>query len=162
MQKRHYGDGSEENADDDCPCKRNYHGPRQKKEEELAEVFGIGNFLNMRVQKMSSGMRQKVSLARTMVHDPPMLILDEPTTGLDVITLKHVISFILRNKAEGKCILFSSHTMSEVEAVCDEVIFMHKGSIIAKGTREHLLATYRKTALEEVFLYLIRGNGEIL
>ncbi len=103
----------------------------QKRLENIFMIFDMKNFRDRRVDKLSSGMKQKVSLARTIIHDPEVLILDEPTLGLDVITSKNIIQFIRRAKEENKCVLFSTHIMHEAEKLCDEIAIIHRGKILA-------------------------------
>ncbi len=130
--------------------------------EELSQIFGMCDFLDRRVQKLSNGMKQKVSLARTVIHDPRVLILDEPTLGLDIITTRSIINFINNNKKQGKCILFSTHTMYEAETICDEIAIIHQGKIIAQGTIPQLLIQHNKKNLEEVFMSLVQDENELL
>jgi sodium transport system ATP-binding protein len=105
--------------------------------------------------KMSTGMKQKVSIARTIVHDPPVLIFDEPTSGLDVLVARAVLKAIEILRDQGKCIIFSTHIMREVEKLCDRVAIIHKGRILATGTLEGLEAEYGEPDMEELFFDLI-------
>src|SRR5438105_13226797 len=102
--------------------------------EEVFTTLQMNDFRDMLGAKMSTGMRQKVSIARAIVHDPPVLIFDEPTAGLDVLVARAVLQSIERLKALGKCILFSTHIMREVEKLCDHVAIISKGRILACGT----------------------------
>ena len=104
-------------------------------------------------------MKQKVSIARAIVHDPPVLILDEPTTGLDVLASRHLVDFILGSRDAGKCVLFSTHVMSEAERLCDEIAILHRGRIVARGTIGDLRLRTGKTMVEDVFLALL-AEGE--
>jgi sodium transport system ATP-binding protein len=131
----------------------------QKRSEEIFKFFDMDWFKDQRVDKLSSGMKQKVSLARTIVHDPKVLILDEPTLGLDVITSRNIIQFIRRAKEENKCILFSTHIMHEAEKLCDEIAIIHKGKILAVDTLEELRNKAGLKDLDEVFVKLI-GSGD--
>jgi sodium transport system ATP-binding protein len=117
--------------------------------DALVERFGIAEYQGARVEKLSSGMKQKVSIARTVAHDPPVLIFDEPTVGLDVISAIEMQKVIRQLREDGKAILFSTHIMSEAEKLCDRIAIIHKGVILAQGS----LAELRKQTgvdLEEV------------
>ena len=122
---------------------------------ELSNIFGIDQFADTRIDKLSTGMRQKVAIARTVVHQPPVLILDEPTSGLDVPTAHVVERFILDSKAAGTCILLSTHVMEEAEYLCDRIGVIHEGRIQALGTMEELRERTGKHRLREIFLDLL-------
>lgn len=132
----------------------------QKRSDEIFKLFDMDWFKDQRVDKLSSGMKQKVSLARTIVHDPEVLILDEPTLGLDVITSRNIIQFIRRAKEENKCVLFSTHIMHEAEKLCDEIAIIHKGKILAEGTLEELRNKAGLKDLDEVFVKFIEKEDE--
>jgi sodium transport system ATP-binding protein len=100
-------------------------------------------------------MRQKVSIARAIVHDPPVLILDEPTTGLDVLASRHIVDFIHESRRQGKCVLFSTHIMSEAERLCDTIAILHRGRLVARGTVEELRQRTGQRLVEDVFLALL-------
>jgi sodium transport system ATP-binding protein len=100
-------------------------------------------------------MRQKVSLARTIVHDPPVLIFDEPTTSLDVLVARTVTDFIADCRARGKTVILSTHIMSEVEKLCDEVAVVHHGRVLAQGTLGETKAQAGAATIEEAFFRLI-------
>jgi len=105
--------------------------------------------------KMSTGMRQKVSIARAIVHDPPVLIFDEATNGLDVMVARSLLKTVRELREHGKCIVFSTHIMREVEKICDHIAIMHRGQILAAGTLTELCEREHETELEEVFFKLI-------
>ena len=105
--------------------------------------------------KMSTGMKQKVSIARTIVHDPPVLIFDEPTSGLDVLVARAVLQTIQTLRDQGKCIIYSTHIMREVEKLCDRVAIIHRGQILAAGTIRELEETSGESDMEEMFFDLI-------
>ncbi|MGD2067276.1 MAG: ABC transporter ATP-binding protein [Gemmatimonadota bacterium] len=123
--------------------------------DELVQRFGITEYENARVEKLSSGMKQKVSIARTIVHDPPVLIFDEPTVGLDVINALEMVKVIGRLRDEGKSIIFSTHIMSEAEKLCDRIAIIHRGRILAIGTLEQHRAATGKHYLEDIFVHLV-------
>src|SRR6202011_6005822 len=101
--------------------------------------------------RMSTGMRQEVSIARAIIHDPPVLIFDEPTAGLDVLVARVVLQNIERLRAAGKCILYSTHIMREVEKLCDRVAIISRGRILADGTLSELRRRHGQEDLEELF-----------
>jgi sodium transport system ATP-binding protein len=101
---------------------------------EVQTSFGLGDFLDKRVGKMSTGMKQRLSLARVVLHDPPVLIFDEPTSGLDVMGTREVIRIVQDLKAKGRTIIFSTHIMTDAERVCDEIAIIERGEILAQGT----------------------------
>jgi sodium transport system ATP-binding protein len=113
------------------------------------------DFPNKRCGALSTGMKQRVSIARAIVHDPPILILDEPTTGLDVLASKDIVEFIKRSRDAGKCVIFSTHIMSEAERLCDDVAIIHRGRIVAAGTVDQLRRETGETKVEDVFLAVL-------
>src|SRR5438105_12799937 len=124
----------------------------------MENVFGVlkmNDFRDTLGAKMSTGMRQKVSIARALVHDPPVLIFDEPTAGLDVLVARSVLQSIEQLRALGKCILFSTHIMREVERLCDRVAIVSRGRIQACGTLAELRDRYGEQDLEELFFRLV-------
>ncbi len=131
-----------------------------KKEAEdsinyLGEELKLKEFIDRRVGKLSRGMKQKVSIARSIVHKPNVMLFDEPSTGLDVTAAKSVHDFILECKAQGKSIIFSSHSMSEVQKLCDRIIVIHKGSILDEGTIGYFKDKYGSEDMEEIFIKLV-------
>ncbi|SFI48691.1 ATP-binding cassette domain-containing protein [Planctomicrobium piriforme] len=138
---------------------RLYGIPEEQLQSRLTEIFQtlqMNDFRDVLGSKMSTGMKQKVSIARTIVHDPPVLIFDEPTSGLDVLVARAVLETIASLKAKGKCIIFSTHIMREVEKLCDRVAIIHRGRILAMGTVEELTRAHGQPDIEEVFFKLIR------
>jgi sodium transport system ATP-binding protein len=123
--------------------------------EEVFATLQMNSFRDVLGAKMSTGMRQKVSIARAIIHDPPVLIFDEPTAGLDVLVGRAVMQNIDRLRALGKCILFSTHIMREVERLCDRVAILSRGQIQACGTLPELRARYGQEDLEELFFTLV-------
>ncbi len=121
---------------------------------QLSGVFGMQDFLNRRASKLSKGMKQKVAFARSVIHSPDIMLFDEPTSGLDVSAAREVQEFILNCKAEGKTIIFSSHTMSEVDKLCDRIGIIHKGKLVETGAVESIKEKYGDEDLEEIFVRL--------
>jgi sodium transport system ATP-binding protein len=133
-------------------------------EKKMAEIFhnlDMEDFQEVRVHKLSTGMKQKLSIARCIIHDPPILILDEPTLGLDIITARTVIGYVKRFREQGKCIIYSTHLMREAERLCDVIAIIHQGNLIAQGTLEELKKNSSSEDLEEIFFELIT-QGENL
>ena len=110
--------------------------------------------------KMSTGMKQKVSIARAIVHDPPVLIFDEATAGLDVLVARALLTTVAQLRDQGKCILFSTHIMREAERLCDRLAILHRGHILAEGTLGELRERYGEQDLEELFFGLISKHDE--
>lgn len=127
----------------------------QSRLEELFTTLQMQDFRDTLGSKMSTGMRQKVSIARTIIHDPPVMIFDEPTSGLDVLVARALLTTIASLKDQGKCIVFSTHIMREVEKLCDRVAIIHHGRILALGSVPELQARYGQTDVEELFFELI-------
>src|SRR4051812_23062678 len=123
--------------------------------EEVFALLQMNDFRDVLGAKMSTGMRQKVSIARAIVHDPPVMIFDEPTLGLDVLVARNVLHSIERLRDQGKCILYSTHIMREVEKLCDRVAIVSKGKVQAAGTLEELRDRYGQRDLEELFFQLV-------
>jgi sodium transport system ATP-binding protein len=133
-------------------------------EKKMAEIFhnlDMEDFQEVRVHKLSTGMKQKLSIARCIIHDPPILILDEPTLGLDIITARTVTGYVKRFREQGKCIIYSTHLMREAERLCDVIAIIHQGNLIAQGTLEELKKNSSSEDLEEIFFELIT-QGENL
>lgn len=123
--------------------------------ETLFSTLQMNDFRDVLGAKMSTGMRQKVSIARAIVHDPPVMIFDEPTLGLDVLVARAVLQSIERLRDEGKCILYSTHIMREVEKICNRVAIVSKGKIQAIGTLDELRDRHGQKDLEELFFQLV-------
>jgi len=128
--------------------------------DELVDRFGIREYQDARVEKLSSGMKQKVSIARTVAHDPPVLIFDEPTVGLDVMNALEMQRIVEELRDEGKAILFSTHIMSEAERLCDRIAILHRGRILACDTLEGHRDRTRKHYLEEIFVHYVGAPEE--
>jgi sodium transport system ATP-binding protein len=110
--------------------------------------------------KMSTGMKQKVSVARALVHDPPVLIFDEATAGLDVLVARALLNTVAELRDRGKCIVFSTHIMREAEKLCDQVAILHRGTILAEGSLEEVRDRHHQRDLEELFFQLISQHDE--
>jgi sodium transport system ATP-binding protein len=130
-------------------------GPLRDRVAELFDALQMHDFADTLGARMSTGMKQKVSIARALVHDPPVLIFDEPTAGLDVLVQRAVLQNIAALRGRGKCVLFSTHIMREVEKLCDRVAIMHCGRILTAGTLEELRARHGEADLEELFFQLV-------
>lgn len=123
--------------------------------EGLFDRLGMDEIRDVLGGKMSTGMKQKVAIARAMVHDPPVLIFDEATNGLDVLVARALLDTVRDLRDQGKCIIFSSHIMREVERLCTRIAIMHRGRILAEGSLEELHAKHSHEDFEDVFLELI-------
>ena len=131
--------------------------------ETLFQRLQMNNIRDVLGAKMSTGMKQKVSIARAIVHDPPVLIFDEATAGLDVLVARALLSAVAELRDHGKCIIFSTHIMREAEKLCNRVQIMHRGQILAEGTIEEAAQTeYHEHDLEELFFQLISQHDQEL
>jgi sodium transport system ATP-binding protein len=128
--------------------------------DELIERFGITEYADARVEKLSSGMKQKVSIARTIAHDPPVLIFDEPSVGLDVMAAIEMQRVIRDLRDAGKSIIFSTHIMSEAEKLCDRIAIIHQGSIRASDTLDGLRQQSGQRYLEDIFVHFVGGSPD--
>ena len=125
-----------------------------KRRDELYKLLRMEDFVNRRIANLSYGMKQKVSIARTIIHDPAVVVFDEPTTGLDVLSSRAIVNLILRCRDEGKTVIFSSHRMVEVENLCDDIAILHKGEIFFNDTFESFKGQMKSSTLEEEFIRL--------
>jgi len=123
--------------------------------EELFERLKMNDTRDVLGAKMSTGMKQKVSVARAVVHDPPVLIFDEATAGLDVLVARALLKTVGELRDQGKCIIYSTHIMSEVEKLCDRIAIIHRGHVLAEGTLDKLRDRHHQRDLEELFFQLI-------
>ena len=123
--------------------------------EVLFERFQMNNIRDVLGSKMSTGMKQKVSIVRALIHDPPVLIFDEATSGLDILSAREVLNTVEHVREQGKCVIFSSHIMTEVQRLCDRIAIMNRGTILAEGTIEDLTEIHQENDLEELFFQLI-------
>jgi sodium transport system ATP-binding protein len=127
--------------------------------DELVELLRMKDFAHTRIEKLSTGMRQRVAIARTLIHDPPILILDEPASGLDVPTARAIEEFISDARRAGKSIILSTHVMEEAEYLCDRIAVIHEGVIRITGTMEELREATGKRRLREIFLDLLEREA---
>ena len=130
----------------------------QQRIDEIFDILQMHEIGDRLGGKMSTGMKQKVSIARTIVHDPPVIIFDEPTSGLDVLVARNVLEAVGLLRDQGKCIIYSTHIMSEVEKLCERIAIIHRGSILASGQRDHLVHQNKKSDVEQLFFDLIRQH----
>src|SRR5881296_4395545 len=124
----------------------------------IDEIFGrldMDGFRDRRCDKLSTGMKQKVSIARTLVHDPPVMIFDEPTLGLDVMTARTITAFIRECRNNGKTVIFSTHVMSEVEKLCDTIGIIQSGKLLTEGTLAQLRDQHHEQDLEDIFVKVV-------
>ena len=129
--------------------------------EQLFERLQMQNIRDLLGAKMSTGMKQKVSIARAIVHDPPVLIFDEATSGLDVLVARALLDIVAELRDEGKCIVFSTHIMREAERLCDRLAIMHRGKILAEGTVDEMKQQHGGGDLEDAFFALISEQDAI-
>ena len=142
---------------------RLHHIPEEQLTERMENLFErlqMNDIRDLLGAKMSTGMKQKVSIARAIVHDPPVLIFDEATAGLDVLVARALLQTVAELRDQGKCIIFSTHIMREAEKLCDRVAIMHRGSILAEGSLEQLREWHDEEDLEELFFQLISQHDE--
>lgn len=126
---------------------------------QLAEELDMHEFLDRRCDKFSTGMKQKTSIARTLIHDPAVMIFDEPTLGLDVMTARAIVRFVRTCRERGKTVIYSTHVMSEVEKLCDVIGIIHQGRLLAEGTLGDLRARYGEPDLEEIFVRAVGAES---
>jgi len=130
-----------------------------RRADELLAALGMEDIADRRTEGFSQGQRVKVALARSLVHDPPNVVLDEPTNGLDVAATRQVRTLLRQLREEGRCILFSSHVMQEVSALCDRVVVIARGAVVAEGTPDDLRRQTGRESLEDAFVAAI-GSEE--
>ncbi len=134
-------------------------GEGARRREALIEVLEMGDFADRRAEGYSQGQRVKTAIARALIHDPRNVILDEPTNGLDVMATRRMRQFMRDLRAEGRCVLFSSHIMQEVAQLCDRIVVIAKGRVVADESPEALRQQTGESNLEEAFVKII-GSGE--
>lgn len=134
----------------------------EKSIEEISEIMNMGEFIDNRIENLSTGQTQRTSIARCLIHSPQIYIFDEPTLGLDVISSKSIIDFMKREKERGKTVLYSTHYMEEAETLCERIIMIHKGSVIAYGTSQELKEKYEADNLRDLFIQLASERGALV
>jgi sodium transport system ATP-binding protein len=130
----------------------------EKRREELFTLLDMEGFANRRIGKLSTGMRQKVSIVRTIIHDPEIVVFDEPTVGLDVITSKNIIELIRMCRKEGKTVIFSTHIMGEVSLLSDDLAIIHEGKLRFNGSYRDFQKQMQEESLEAEFIRLLRED----
>jgi len=134
------------------------NGKLRQRIDEIFTRLEMNEFRDRRCEKLSTGMKQKVSIARTIVHDPPVMIFDEPTVGLDVMTARTIVHFVRECRDRGKTVIFSTHVMSEAEKLCDTIGIIHNGKLLAEGTLAELRARFGLEDLEDIFVKVVEGT----
>jgi sodium transport system ATP-binding protein len=127
----------------------------KKRVDAIFSRLDMDSFRDRRCDKLSTGMKQKTSIARTLIHDPQVMIFDEPTLGLDIMTARTIVAFIRECRERGKTIIFSTHVMSEVEKLCDVIGIIQSGKLLAEGRPAELREKYREIDLEEIFVKIV-------
>jgi len=138
------------------------HAAIKARIEQLSAELDMDEFLDRRCDKFSTGMKQKTSIARTLIHDPAVMIFDEPTLGLDVMTARAIVKFVRECRNGGKTVIYSTHIMSEVEKLCDTVGIIHGGRLVAAGTLPELRTRFGEEDMEEVFVKAVGGEAALL
>jgi len=131
----------------------------ERRRDELFSLLDMHDFAATRIGKLSSGMRQKVSIVRTVIHDPDVIIFDEPTAGLDVVTSRNIVQLIRDCRDAGKTVLFSTHRMGEVSLLSDDLAIIHKGKLCQSGTFQEFQARMQTSSLEDEFIRIVE-EGE--
>jgi sodium transport system ATP-binding protein len=127
--------------------------------QRLADELAMHEFLDRRCDKFSTGMKQKTSIARTLIHDPAVMIFDEPTLGLDIMAARTIVKFVRQCRDRGKAVVYSTHIMSEVEKLCDVIGIIHDGKLLAEGTLGDLRDRYREQDMEEIFVKAVGAES---
>jgi sodium transport system ATP-binding protein len=142
------------------------HGLRKgelaRRTDELVDLLDMREIADRRAEGFSQGERVKVALCRALIHQPKNVILDEPTNGLDVMSTRAVRELIRRLRDQGRCVLFSSHVMQEVTALCDRIVVIARGRVVAEGTAEELRARTGQASLEEAFVQIIGSDNGLM
>jgi len=133
----------------------------EARKKHYYDLLDMHDFSGKRIGQLSTGMKQKVSITRTMIHDPQVVVFDEPTSGLDVITAENIIKLIRDCKTQGKTVIFSSHIMSEVDLLCDELAIINKGELLYNDSMENFRATMQTKSLTEEFIRIVQENNPI-
>ncbi len=128
-------------------------GELQHRVDSVLERLDMGSFANQRAESLSSGQKQKVAIARAIVHDPEVLMFDEPTSNLDVLASREIRNFMVESRGRGKCVIFSTHVLHDAERLCDRVTILHEGTVVATGPTAEVRGSHRD--LEDAFLELV-------
>ena len=129
----------------------------EERKNKIFSMLDMQSFADRRIARLSSGMKQKTSIARTIIHDPAVVVFDEPTTGLDVMTARRIIELIRSCREEGKTVIFSTHHMSEVRLLCDDLAIIHGGKLYFQGTTEQFETEMKSDSYEDEFVRLVGG-----
>ena len=132
-----------------------------KRIDEILDRFDMRGFAYQRIENLSTGQYQRVSIARCLVHDPKYYIFDEATSGLDIISSKVIIDFIKEEKKRGKCIIYSTHYMEEAVSMCDKILLINKGSVLMEGTVKEILKKSKTDNLRDAFFVLTGGDVDV-
>ena len=127
----------------------------------LFDLLGMEDFCGRRIGKLSTGMAQKVNIARTMIHDPDIVVFDEPTSGLDVMASRNIIKLIMQCKENGKTIIFSSHRLGEIRSLCDDLAIIHKGQLYFNGSYSDFESQNKSESLEDEFIRLVGEQTDV-
>jgi len=128
-------------------------GELNRRVDAVIDRLDMGSFANQRAESLSSGQKQKVAIARAIVHDPEILMFDEPTSNLDVLASREIRDFMVESRERGKCVIFSTHVLHDAERLCDRVTILHQGTVVASGTTADVRGSHRD--LEDAFLELV-------
>jgi sodium transport system ATP-binding protein len=126
-----------------------------KRKDYLFNILDMNSFADRRIARLSTGMKQKTSIARTIIHDPQVMVFDEPTSGLDVMTSRAIVDLIRSCKEEGKTVIFSTHRMGEVNQLCDDIAIIYKGKLFYNSTLDQFKSEMTKPTFEEEFIYRV-------
>jgi sodium transport system ATP-binding protein len=131
------------------------NGEVDRKVDGVIDRLGMREFAAQRAESLSSGQKQKVAIGRAIVHDPPVLMFDEPTSNLDVLASREIREFMVESKSRGKCVIFSTHVLHDAERLCDRVTIIHQGRVVAGGTTAEVKDGFQD--LEDSFLKLVEA-----
>ncbi|MCR5624785.1 MAG: ATP-binding cassette domain-containing protein [Lachnospiraceae bacterium] len=129
---------------------------------KIEEIMEMSEFIDNRIEKLSTGQKQRTSIARCLLHNPDIYIFDEPTLGLDIISSRSIIEFMKEEKKNNKCVLYSTHYMEEAEFLCDRIVMINHGKIIAEGTPKELDEKTGTTNLRDAFFKIVEESGDKL
>ena len=130
----------------------------EERRRKLFSVLDMEEFADRRISRLSTGMHQKISIARTIIHDPDVMVFDEPTSGLDVMTSRRIVELIRSCRDDGKTVLFSTHIMGEVPLLCDDIAVIHKGRLYFHGTKNEFEASMTEPTYEDEFIKMVGGG----